>query len=134
MISLKTASMLIMAIFALSMSSGVFAENKCIQGSDIEEKELNVKLDEKFKIKLESNPSTGYTWIPEFDSDFLKLVKSKYLKPQDSVNPLVGNPGTQKFVFKAIKTGETKITMKYVRPWENCIPSKVIVYNVKITE
>jgi inhibitor of cysteine peptidase len=133
--NLKMTSMLIMTIFAISMISGVSTADKCIQGNNIEEKQLTVKLGEKFRIKLESNPSTGYTWLPEFDSEFLKLVMNKYYSTKEKNEiPIVGKPGIQKFTFKAVKTGETKITMAYARPWENCIPEKVIIYHVKITE
>ncbi len=134
--SLKIASMFILVVFSLSMASAAFAADNCVaQNSSIEEKQLTVKVDEKFKIKLESNPSTGYVWIPELDSDLLKLVKSKYIPPKNiNESNMAGEPGTQKFVFKALKSGETDITMKYVRPWENCIPAKQIVYHVKITE
>jgi len=134
--SLKIASMFILAVFSLSMASAVFAADNCVApNSTIKEKQLTVKVNEKFKIKLESNPSTGYEWIPEYDSEFLKLIKSKYYLPKDIGETIAaGEPGTQKFVFKALKPGETDITMNYVRPWENCIPAEQIVYHVKITE
>lgn len=124
-------SMIVLAVFLLSMASGVFAADNCVfQNGDMEEKQLTVN--EEFNIKLESNPSTGYTWIPEFDSIFLKLVKSKYILPKND-NFIFGQPRTQKFTFKALKAGETDLTMVYVRPWENSIPAKEIIYHVKIT-
>lgn len=131
--SLKIASMLILAVFSLSMASAAFASYNCAaQNSTIEKKQLTVKVNEKFRINLESNPSTGYQWISEYDHVFLKL-RSKYIPPKDD-DLIVGEPGTQKFVFKALKPGETDITLNYARPWENCIPAKTVIYHVKITE
>ncbi|WP_414469413.1 protease inhibitor I42 family protein [Methanobacterium sp. ACI-7] len=132
----KIASMLILTVFALSMTSGVFAEDKCTTQDNInnlEEKQLTLKVNSKFSVKIESNPSTGYTWIPEYDLDSLKLIKSKYIPPKID-NLTVGAPGTQKFVFKALKTGETDITMKHIRPWDNSIPQKIVIYHVKIID
>ena len=131
---LKMASMFILAVFSLSMASAAFAADKCVaQNSTMEEKQLTVKVNEKFKIGLESNPSTGYHWSANFDSGFLKLVKSKYIPPKDD-DLIAGQPGTQKFVFKALKPGETDITLNYARPWENCLPAKTVIYHVKIIE
>jgi inhibitor of cysteine peptidase len=135
--SLKIVSMIILAVFSLSMVSGAFATEYVTlnNNKNVKEKQLTVKVNETFKIKLESNPSTGYQWFSEYDSEFLKLIKSKYYPPEDTGETIAaGKPGTQKFVFKALKTGETDITMNYVRPWENGVPAEQIVYHVKITE
>ena len=128
---LKTASMLILAVFSLSMVSGAFAADSCMVPVK-EEKKLTVKVNEKFSIKLESNPSTGYQWFKEFNSGFLKFISSNYSSDDLNKSNITGKPGTQKFVFKALKAGKTDITLTYARPWENCIPAKEIIYHVKI--
>jgi len=68
-----------------------------------------------FKISLDSNPTTGYSWSAEVDPDFLKVTDDTY----KSESNLIGAGGVQTIEFKALKTGQTKITMKYMRPWEN---------------
>jgi len=76
---------------------------------------IGVTAGESFNISLESNPTTGYMWEPEFDTEFLKLVDRKYVA--DST--LIGFPGVETLVFEALKAGESEIKLVYKRSWEN---------------
>jgi len=75
---------------------------------------VNTKVGETFTISLKSNPTTGFSWQPEFDSEFLKLVSKDF--KSDSTLP--GSPGVEFFEFEAVKQGEVKVKMIYKRPWE----------------
>jgi predicted secreted protein len=75
---------------------------------------VDTKVGETFTISLKSNPTTGFSWQPEFDSEFLKLVSKDF--KSDSTLP--GSPGVEFFEFEAIKQGEVKVKMIYKRPWE----------------
>lgn len=77
--------------------------------------EMLVKVNEEFKIPLESNPSTGYKWEASFDDGFLKLKADRFNRPAKA---LIGAGGTQTFVFLPVKQGETKIRFVYKRHWE----------------
>jgi inhibitor of cysteine peptidase len=79
---------------------------------------INAKLNQEFIIALEANPTTGYDWQPVFDSVFISQVKKDYQQDDNNGQPLMGQGGTDYFTFKAIKTGEAKITLTYFRPWE----------------
>ena len=74
-----------------------------------------------FTITLESNGSTGYQWqlAEPVDKNFMQLVGSKYINPQ---NNLPGAPGKEEWTFMPVKTGKTKISLEYVRPWERRKP------------
>jgi inhibitor of cysteine peptidase len=74
-----------------------------------------VKVNEEFKIPLDSNPSTGYKWEASFDKAFLKLRADRYKRPAKA---LIGAGGTQTFVFLPVKQGETRIRFVYKRHWE----------------
>ncbi|MGZ7043507.1 MAG: protease inhibitor I42 family protein, partial [Methanobacterium sp.] len=77
--------------------------------------------------------STGYGWSYNYNSKYIQLVNESYIP--DTHDPwIVGSEGKSIFEFKAIKQGESDITLKYLRPWENCIPTQEIIYHVKITE
>lgn len=89
-----------------------------------------VKVNKEFKIALESNPTTGYSWTAKFDPEYIKLVNSTYI-PYPTYQGIVGSGGIEVFTFKAIKWGKTEITMQYQRPWENS-PIKEVNYNVII--
>ena len=81
-----------------------------------------------FTISLESNPTTGYSWQAEFDSESLELVSEDFA----SDSTLIGAGGIQTFEFLALKEGQIEVTMVYKRPWENeSIDTKV--FPVKVT-
>jgi predicted secreted protein len=45
----------------------------------------------------------------------LKFLGSKYYPERTG---LVGSGGVERWVFRALKRGQTRIFFKYVRPWE----------------
>jgi len=79
---------------------------------------INAKLNQEFIIALGANLTTGYDWQPVFDSAFVSQVKKDYQQDDNNGQPLMGQGGTDYFTFKALKIGETKITLTYYRPWE----------------
>jgi predicted secreted protein len=124
-----TASVLFMAFFCMVMVSGSFAADNTIM--PIQDKQIKVGVDESFVISLESNPSTGYSWMePQYNHEFLSLTSSQYIPPKIIV---CGAPGVQKYTFKALQPGETSIMFQYKRPGDNCI-GKLVFYRVEITE
>ncbi len=89
-------------------------ENVAILESGDEENKI--KLNSIGTVKLKGNATTGYTWNYTIsDQDVIEL-DSKSFESQD-LN-LVGSPRNYIWNFKPIKTGTTKITFKYYRPWE----------------
>lgn len=83
---------------------------------------INAKLNQEFIIALEANPTTGYDWQPVFDTGFISQVKKDYQQDDNNGQPMVGSGGTDYFTFKALKAGETKITLTYFRPWDTPKP------------
>ena len=77
--------------------------------------ELKAGLNKEFTISLESNPSTGYSWVAEVDGDFLNLTNHSYI-PDEPIIP--GSGGKENFSFVPVKIGETNLIMLYKRPWE----------------
>src|SRR5574344_1065796 len=95
---------------------------------------MTVKLRKNFQIKLESNPSTGYSWdlSKTVDKSYVKLVKNSY--KQNRCNPrMVGVGGVETFVFKPLKKGSTTIYFEYKRPWEkeNVVETKTVNIFIK---
>jgi inhibitor of cysteine peptidase len=72
-----------------------------------------------FKITLEENPTTGYSWsyimVPE---GILTLENDAYVS-NDSTGQIVGGGGIHTWNFKGLSKGTTTLTFKYYRPWEN---------------
>jgi len=91
-----------------------------------------VKVNKEFRIVLPSNPTTGYSWMTKFDPNYLQLVNSTYIAYPTRPG-IVGSGGIQIFTFKAIKPGNTEITMQYQRPWAETVPPlKEVKYDVII--
>jgi predicted secreted protein len=76
-----------------------------------------VKRGEEFVIKLESNPTSGYSWHPAFDQVLLELISHEFIPRKTAL----GARGEDRFYFKAIKEGITTIKMIYKRSWEKKI-------------
>jgi inhibitor of cysteine peptidase len=79
--------------------------------------ESQIKVGEKLTLNLESNPTTGYFWFAIFDENFLSLVSKDYVPTTN----LIGAGGVERFIFIALKQGETSIKMLYSRNWKKKI-------------
>ncbi|MCJ7763899.1 MAG: protease inhibitor I42 family protein [Dehalococcoidales bacterium] len=95
---------------------------------------IDISANNKFVIliALESNPTTGYSWEASYDETRLELVEETYELGDYAEQGLVGAGGTELFRFKALKSGEAKITMDYKRSWETeVLGQKVFTIEVK---
>ena len=119
----KLIAVCFVGLIVLSIISGTYAACKSTSTA----KDINLNLNEEFKIELGSNPSTGYGWYPSYDSNFIKLISSYYIPSSDNC----GSPGTNIFLFKAAKTGETNIIFKYQRLWDPN-PEEVIIHHINV--
>ncbi len=79
---------------------------------------INIGVDQEFIIVLGANPTTGYDWEVSLDETMLELVEKTYKLGEEAEEGAVGAGGVDYFRFKALKAGETEITMVYKRPWE----------------
>jgi inhibitor of cysteine peptidase len=95
---------------------------------------ISSKKDEPFTIVLQSNPTTGYEWIPVFDSNIVELISHSVMLLQKSASTsslLSGNSGKDVFTFKALDSGTTILKMIYKRGWEK-EPLKQKLFQIKI--
>ena len=85
-----------------------------------------------FLIALESNPSTGYSWEAEYDTEMLELVEETFESDEYANVHIVGAGGTELFQFKALSKGQTDITFKYKRSWETeVLETRVFTVEIK---
>lgn len=92
---------------------------------------ITVKVGQEFVIALGSNLTTGYSWQESYDTLMLKLVEKKYVS-DETEEELVGAGGVEYFRFRALKQGNTQITLDYQRPWEGTSEDqKVFTVNIK---
>jgi len=71
----------------------------------------------EFSITLDANPSTGYSWVPSFDTKYLEL-RDRSFKPHDKESKRMGSSSKEVFTFTPIQRGNTTITLTYKREWE----------------
>jgi inhibitor of cysteine peptidase len=94
---------------------------------------VDVKVDDRFAISLEANPSTGYSWelTGPLDDKVVVELGSDHQPGQGSG---VGVPGQQLFRFQAVGQGTATIGLQYVRPWESGVPpAKTSEFTVNVT-
>ena len=92
---------------------------------------IDVTTGQTFVIKLESNPTTGYSWrLAELKTGIVEKVSNDYV-PTKTEGNVVGSGGIEEWTFKAVTKGKVIITLEYARPWEKDVPPiKRAVYQV----
>jgi len=84
---------------------------------------------QNFTIPLQLNPSTGYSWEPQFDRTALSLVDSVFISDSNPHN-LVGVPGSQVFTFQGTKQGTSIITFNNISPSNQTANSRTATVTV----
>ena len=81
-------------------------------------KEVKLGVGGSLIVTLESNPaSTGFQWELTENSDetVLQRVDQRYEAPE--AGGMVGAPGKDIWTFKALKKGQSSISLEYSQPW-----------------
>jgi inhibitor of cysteine peptidase len=91
---------------------------------------VNIGANQEFIIALGSNPTTGYSWQASYDETRLELVGGKSEYKEEAKEGVVGAGGIEYFRFKALKAGQTEITMVYKRPWAGGETGETKVFTV----
>lgn len=81
---------------------------------------ISLEKGEIFYLRLEENPTTGYSWELNL-SQGLSLVSDDYYSPEseESEQPLLGAGGVHLWEIKADSEGKQLVTAIYKRSWEN---------------
>ena len=116
------------AMVAICLMAGCADEVKTYTDSG---QAISINANQEFAIALSSNPTTGYSWQESHDETMLELVEKTYKPGETAKQGVVGAGGVDHFRFRALKAGETKITMTYKRPWEKeSLEKKVFTVNI----
>jgi predicted secreted protein len=76
------------------------------------------KVGDLIRIRLEANPSTGYSWeLRDFEFGVAEFFNAD-LAPRDGGNMMFGAPGDAVITLQAVKPGQQKIQLVYRRIWE----------------
>lgn len=86
-------------------------------------------------IRLEENPTTGYSWQYTVADDNIAVVEDDEYVENQTPEGWTGAGGEHTYRVSGISAGETTITFKYARPWEiDKAPEKEITFNLKVNE
>jgi len=95
-------------------------------------KKLEATAGNEFKIIIDSNPTTGYHWeiIGELDKAVLEFISQEYRADEPI---LTGSGGVDVFTFKALKAGETLITLGDYPPSTDPVdPQQIVTFTVTV--
>ena len=110
--------------FNVEISCDEFSENNHRSG------ELEVEVGDKIRMKLCSDPTTGFQWDYEVTvENVLKEEDHDFEEPEGDVP---GAAGIEIWTFEAVETGTTEVQMEYSQPSEGGVKSKW-TYNVTVT-
>lgn len=76
----------------------------------------DVKTGELVTIRLQENPTTGYSWNMSF-TDGLEVATDEFISSTET--GLVGAGGVHEWTIKANSPGQYKVSGIYKRPWES---------------
>lgn len=102
--------------------------------------EIEVELDYKFAIHLESSPSTGHRWqlAQPLDESIVELVKTEYKREEKKSEETEGegedhSEGVETWTFEAVGEGETEIHFEYVNTTEeDAAPEEEKEFKIKV--
>jgi inhibitor of cysteine peptidase len=78
-------------------------------------KEFRVSVGDRIDLQLEENPTTGYRWVFESDSDLLEPGTDVFTLREASA---VGGGGIRHLQFHAVRPGRCTVSLKLSRGWE----------------
>jgi inhibitor of cysteine peptidase len=86
--------------------------------------EVSLDVGNRLEVRLEANPTTGYSWEVGPLPDGLQLVSSEFEEPGGS---LVGAAGTQVFGLDVVGPGDGILRFEYVRVFDDPVVAEQIV-------
>jgi inhibitor of cysteine peptidase len=75
---------------------------------------IEARVGETFTIELEGNPSTGYQWQEDIDTEKVKLLDRVF----EAHTQNIGSAGKVRLTFQPISEGDTTIFLGYRPVWE----------------
>ncbi len=83
-------------------------------------KTVTLKTGESFRVKLSSNPSTGYGWqMTESDREIVRHTHTAYDSDCPENEHMEGCASYETWIFAASSPGNTPLEMSYRRSWED---------------
>ncbi len=76
---------------------------------------LSLRVKDEFEIVLEGSPTTGFSWEQARPVHVAQMTaEPEYMASKDAP----GSSGAVKLKFMAVRSGESRLTLDYRRPFE----------------
>jgi len=92
--------------------------------------DFQVKIGDKIRAKLCSNPTTGFKWEYEISND--NVLKEEDYDFEEPGSDVPGAAGVEVWTFEAVEKGTTEVRMEYSQPWEGGL-KKEWTYTITVT-
>jgi predicted secreted protein len=110
--------------FNVEITCDEFGENNHRSG------EFEVEVGDKIRMKLCSDPTTGFQW--DYEMIVENVLKEEDHDFEEPEGDIPGAAGIEIWTFEAVETGTTEVQMEYSQPLEGGVKSKW-TYNVTVT-
>ena len=110
--------------FNVEISCDEFGESNHRSG------EFEVEVGDKIRVKLCSNPTTGFQW--DYEMTIESVLKEEDHDFEEPEGDVPGAAGIEIWTFEAVETGTTEVQMEYSQPWEGGLKAEW-TYTVTVT-
>lgn len=90
--------------------------------------------DGDWRVELEGNPTTGYTWLYRMEPEGIVSEKASGFYQNYHESGLVGAGGTFVFDFTGEQEGTAEVIFTYSRPWESKQAEQTKVYQMTVDQ
>jgi predicted secreted protein len=94
-------------------------------------KEVTLRLDERFEIVLSENPTTGYLWKITGATPAICVLTGDRFEPSGHAP---GSGGTHRWFFRTVGTGEATIALEKSRSFEENGPTQHFQLRLRVIE
>lgn len=106
------------------------ASEPIVVGTDGNNRTTTMSVGEELAVALPDNPSTGYVWeLAEIDRGLLNQEGGPIFRGPSAVP---GTPGTSVWTFTAAKSGNSRLSLVSVRPWDRANPAQRFTMTVNV--
>ncbi|MFC1984634.1 protease inhibitor I42 family protein [Chloroflexota bacterium] len=92
--------------------------------------EFEIEVGDKIRMKLCSNPTTGFKWTYEISAEsVLKEEDYDFEEPEEDIP---GAAGIDVWTFEAVEKGTTEVRMEYSQSWEGGLKAEW-TYTINVT-
>ncbi len=130
-------SICVAAACGVSCSSAAIDLSDCaalVTDSD-NNREISVKTNKTFCVKLQAQTSTGYSWEVAKAGDTLKISGAPQVISPPRHKKMTGGIEYQLFRVSAVRAGAGDLELQYRRPWmKSEAPAKVFRVKAKVTD